>query len=474
MNKILKENNEPLNIENLLDIYSKSGIKSAELYMKKSNDIHDNKNINPELSNDEIIMRSKEFLKYTITNDTIYYINDLYHEYVQDNESTNDKGETLKILNDKIYDAIERIKYNEKLDNNENNILKIKDINLFQFSLWILGQNIELDWDKGIDYYYEKMSEEYKKIKNGGAINDDLFISAENDGMTNKNENLLKYLTDKEWNNLISTLSTIPLFDNDKNNEKDNKEKNKLTKERLMDVINFVKIYTFYTQIPGKILNFRKSIYDKIEGITYRGFPRVQFFNFGERAKSSFFIQKFFGNELKDYYIDLISNSGLLNNNQKDNIFLDKSVMVDIYKNINSSEFWNNVSIISCWTHESFNLVLSAISELNVRNDLEIRKKPITKSLKTSTIIISIRANDENEQGSKNKLRNKGEELPVKNMTEKSIMEKYGRIYFIVVTEGIIQKGQMFNKISNGIKNMFNMKNGNKLFGIDISNNTYK
>ena len=28
-----------------------------------------------------------------------------------------------------------------------------------------------------------------------------------------------------------------------------------------------------------------------------------------------------------------------------------------------------------------------------VRNDLEIRKKPITKSLKTSTVIISIKAN---------------------------------------------------------------------------------
>lgn len=432
MKKILKENN----IDNLYKIFATNGIDYVENWNEKNrlasyevNPVDQNDEAKEQYKkedsnkNDKFKERLREFFSCFITNETIQYLIDLYNNWK--GNTNNQKYKALKNIYNIISDAHDRLNfYVNKNKNNSNNKELIKLKNEFgniirQGILNIKYENNELKntikSSNKFDDYYSKHKEE---------LNNDL--------------NLLKYLSDSEWEVFKKTLDYSFTYDDNKSDEENEKQNIKSISKRLIDI---VKITTFDSKIPNTVNNFIKSIMKEISSkIIYKTYTR---YDFGKRRLNMF------DTNLKRIYLDNIKND----NSNYLNIRL-----FDLYRTIPENEFWKNVTVFSCYNSKAYNTITSMIYQLNRRNELEITSTGnLTTNLSARTILFIISRNDDNMN---DKLLNRnGGELKLDNKplnpVDKKVVESINRYYFIMVTEGYFKLGNVLSKISNTGKKLF-------------------
>lgn len=443
-NKINESKEDDIIENNIYKYFAKKGIKFVENNLGKilhGNIMADNEDVNVKSSyniNDEgIKKRVKDLQSSYITNDTIDFLKELYNIYVKndvDDENMTPKMKCIKNVYKAIENGYDRLNTFLKNSSNEKEKNEIKDRIAYIIRKTILGVNNENF--APIDDFDEKLFEEWY---DENAID----LAGYND--------LLKHLTNDEWKKFADTLD----YPESSSVKTSPESANKFVKK----IIDIVKTETFDTKIPGVILNYVKSIDDKISGKIIKSIPFLKFYNFGTKKLP------FLNDRIKTLYIDLTKNEGEIYRDIK---------LHDVYRSIPVDEFWKNACVFHCWTHEAFGIVLSAMSEMGVRDDMRVYRNIITTGLPASTQIFSLSPTVNNDDG-RYESRNGSQLFVDKTINDKKIIDKINRKYFIVVTEGIIRKGKLINNIYQGAKNLFkNSSKGNNFFGIDTSDTRLK
>lgn len=417
------------------------------------------------LSENELKNRVKVLQSSYITNDTIEILKELYKNYIKnstDDSSENDNNKIKCIKN--VYNAIKDGYSNLKgfMKNNsdvqdENTLKEIKkkennlrDMIALKIRKYILGVDISIqEFDNLVNNFSDEKF--------------DLWYE-ENKSILNGNDDLLKYLNDNEWNIFSNTLD-YPYNSSVKNGKES-------VKSFVKRIINVASTETFDSKIPGVMVNFVETLRNKLNSKIFNFAPFLGFYDFGTVYRS------FLKNQLKNIYIDLTKNEGDIYRQIK---------MCDIYRYIDDKAFWKNACMFHCWSHKVFNTVLSMISEMSIRDELHIYKKIVTTGLPTSTIIYTISCDSDDgkyelRDGGKLKINNyfndKNNSNNLNNLNinnnDKKIIDKINRKYFIVVTEGIVNKEKIAKGIYNGVKGLFNQKSKNNILGIDTSNMRYR
>ena len=299
--------------------------------------------------------------------------------------------------------------------------------------------------------------------------------------LKNKQEKLVKQQKKEEEKEQESLFS-----DEEKEEIKKAKEKgleNKVNAD-LEQLYKAIKSYIIDSDIPDVILVFYSDIKKEFinKNIPGVGNLLARFNLFGKREPLSYI-----ANTPKNTYVD-----DLKNNHVKTS---DGIEVWRIAKEIPSKEFWKNTAVISCVTKDSYSLVTSIISNLQSRMDeIECYGKPLPIGLKARTIIYKIRdkksyvnnnledirmrqnysdmkkigKNRKNdiESEKNNKLYPEKGETYRSDEETLSLFNKIRREYFIIVTEGIIQKGDFLKNIVDKTKQFLpkNDYNKNDLF----------
>ena len=159
-------------------------------------------------------------------------------------------------------------------------------------------------------------------------------------------------------------------------------EENKIGK-LIKDVclIDVVKRYVFFSQIPNSVRNFFDSVTKFIHQRTFGSAIDCKINDFGSVTKN------FILDEPKKIFVD---------NAQNKTKFLNSTPLFRIYQSIPQKIFWNNVAYIHCYSRDSFNKVRNAIGEYSSsRDNLMTRVKTINTGLQTSTLAYILEPNDD-------------------------------------------------------------------------------
>lgn len=417
------------NINNIYDAFSRHGIEYAEQYNQHAESVKlssgnvesvgnssDSSN-DSNISEKEFKKRMEDFFASFISNDTLKYIVELFNNYK--GSDLDKKYVALKNSYDSIKDAIDRdkqIRNNKNIDANEEKKIRNEIANTIRKSILNISSG---------DYTNRKSIHNSKKF-------DEFFKN--NYEELNNNNNLLKYLTDEEWNKFRNTLEYSYITDDSNNNNSYNEG----ITNRIIEITDKV---TFDSKVPDSISNFLKSVRDEISNKLVM--KTYTFYDFGKRRLNMF------DTNLKKIYLDTVKND-------KSNYLNIR--FFDIYRTFPEEEFWKNVSVFSCYNSNAYNNIISQIFEMNRRSELDINSTGnLTTNLSTRTVFFMIkRRNDETDMESKLKNRS-NDPLFDMNLTpgDMKIIGSINRYYFIMVTEGYFKIGNMLNKASNAGKRLF-------------------
>ena len=337
----------------------------------------------------------------------------------------------------------------------------------------------------------------------------------------NEKNNIIYFMSDDEWNNFDNTLvlkninvdekklkelekeeeklkkkeqesglsddekKQLEKIENQKQEMENQKSNNKNIKEQFVDEFKKIKDYSFNSEIPKVIIDYYKAIYKNLQGKVLRtGFPKTfkdikntndsELDKFWEKAgkiaqgitpgaveftpfralrgwgpKSAYFakyLRYIYVNFLKKYsmekFHEQLSYKGIN--------------LIEFYKNIQPTFYLRNACMINCRTQKATNLVISTIDKLRIeRNDVNVRKEVLATGFNTTNIVYLIYVDDET-----NDL--------IYNKEEDMLLKKIKNVYFIIVTEGFVRKGELLKKAFNKSKDLLSTK-GNKLFGMDMN-----
>ena len=417
------------NINNIYDAFSRHGIEYAEQYNQHAESVKlssgnvesvgnssDSSN-DSNISEKEFKKRMEDFFASFISNDTLKYIVELFNNYK--GSDLDKKYVALKNSYDSIKDAIDRdkqIRNNKNIDANEEKKIRNEIANTIRKSILNISSG---------DYTNRKSIHNSKKF-------DEFFKN--NYEELNNNNNLLKYLTDEEWNKFRNTLEYSYITDDSNNN-------NSYNEDITNRIIKITEKVTFESKVPDSISNFLKSVRDEISNKLVM--KTYKFYDFGKRRLNMF------DTNLKKIYLDTVKND-------KSNYLNIR--FFDIYRTFPEEKFWKNVSVFSCYNSNAYNNIISQIFEMNRRSELDINSTGnLTTNLSTRTVFFMIkRRNDETDMESKLKNRS-NDPLFDMNLTpgDMKIIGSINRYYFIMVTEGYFKIGNMLNKASNAGKRLF-------------------
>ncbi len=174
-------------------------------------------------------------------------------------------------------------------------------------------------------------------------------------------------------------------------------------------------------------------------------FPFLKISKFGEKRID------FLTKELKEFYCDLTKNEGEVLRGYK---------MIDLYRVIPANDFWKNAIVYNCYTQETYQLVLSYIQRQYRKGEVEMSMNPVATDLKARSTIFSVKPTTDNPN---EKIIDRVNKQKFDNISskDKEIIKKIKRYYFIVVTEGLLQKGAILSKMVDKIKNGLSSANAN-------------
>lgn len=396
-NMKIKNNNFDKNkkIKNCLEIFADKGYDSVENYIKGINDDIDNS------------MSPSD--RDTKTNESVNTFElDLLLE-------GNIISKTIKKIKNKFIDT--------PTDNNGKNILKAR--------LIILGYTGD-NFDWGMIKLW---------MKNNCPKNSDTWKNK-----LNNENNLLKYLSDEGWKKLENTLD-LPI------EGQDDDEKEKSASKIAKHIVKVVSNYLFKTPIPKSIENLIDTIDKKIKWKIW-GFQFIKS-KFGKK------ILGFMVDELKEDYVDVVANTGKSISGVK---------FLKIIKKIESKLFWKNAIVYNCFSEKAFDRINTAVRNVTTERD-DIWKssmKQIMTSLETRTYLYRIEYKDDNKRLSDNNENIKdvlekigkfningraiiGKKIDANTLKkyDKKILIEMPKIYYIIVSEGLIKKGKLLNKVKD-------------------------
>lgn len=418
------------------------------------------------IANDDTIEKRVLYLQsHYITNDTIKLLNELCQK--------NEENDIPCIKN--IKKAL--IKANEDITNlgasDDKEIRRIKNKNGINVRKAILGFSNNIDNTENGD------------TKKGNIFNDiDEFIHdkdvaiknfqkwyEKNRGILESNNNLLNILSNDVWNEFKRTLdypngSMIRQYinKNDKLSD-DEKEikKNEYIDGYLKKIIEIVKKATFEEKIPAAIENFYDALYKTMAGRLVRGL-HFKFYKFGEK-KLQFIYER-----PKQLYLDMIKNSQRNYNGLP---------MYRIYQAIDKKEFWNNAAVILCRSKKGLDLVTAALNDISTRAELNLRGRTISTGLNTTTRIYIINDTEVNKIKKTFGSNEDSEIYPLENddnnINYLKVRDNVERIYFLIVTEGLVQQGKIASNIAKNVGRGLSkiVQSNNKSFLDNVTNSDF-
>ena len=381
----------------------------------------------------ELMSRVEDLQKMYITSDTINYIVKLYDEYAKNPKLSDDiKVKILQNIYNVISDSYRFLQSFEK----ENHTSEEENRQKNKFAYAVRRAILGLSNDEKFNNINDFNKEEFKKW---------YF----NTGLTTDDKNLLRYLTPSEWNAFLQTLD-YPSG----STEKTKRENSDKIAKRITYVVSKA---TFDSKIPDNVNNFISK--NLIDTISQRLLMKTyKIYNFGEKRMN------IFDSEIKKNYIDITKNDGFLYKND--------IRVFDVYRGIPEEKFWNNVTVIHCFSEKSFDVIGSTIGQMNRRNELIINSSILTTGLNTrSRLYIITPLNDKGKMENRNGQPLFSDKDEITNNDIK-LINTIKRRYFILVTEGYFKVGGTLNKVYNKIKK--SVSNNNKsLFGFDTSDVHY-
>lgn len=415
------------------DIFQDSYITDESLrklisYAYKYKNIrNETKDLNNKLGEESLLMEKIEIFSKFLENMALL------------TNSSKPKNTNESFKNNKTFLLNEDIKWNEEEKNNAN-----KDINESSDAIRCRRYILGID-----DREYQILKNGLSRDENGNINKSDDYMKIKKEVIKNK-KSLLFFLSSNEWSEFENTLN-VPT--------KGNNAEEKLSDayNKFGNVVNMVEKYIFDSQVSPNVNNFYTKIKDVVKKRIITG--ECIFNDFGEGGGIIFkTIPGFLLPRLKEVYVDSSKNEGE---------FYRGVSAAKVYRGIPIRDFWKNAAIINCNTTDGYNNVVRAIGDVN-RNELNIQQKLISTGLDTRTMIYTLIPNDKKINISNVVDRNGNKLFDIEKLSihQKRILSQLKRKYFIIVTEGLINKGKLLSKIGGTLKNkVFNSNKTLSSFG---------
>ena len=215
--------------------------------------------------------------------------------------------------------------------------------------------------------------------------------------------------------------------------------------EKYKKITEYIMKYIFDSEIQNNVTKLYNDSRDLAKtrtiSLTY------QFNKFGT-SRAEFIVDK-----PKQQYIDMVKNL---------NIMVDGVNIYQFLRLIPDEVYWKNTAYVRCFTSESYQQVRNAISEVTrYKSELNTSVVSVITGLKTNTMMYILKPESKEKDINKMLSRNSSKLFTDEEINEinhlgnlKYILPRIPRFYFMVLSEGLFNKGNLLKKMFNMGKNL--------------------